>query len=209
MSKQNRERIAVVSLNPVNERVRVHEFEGEYRDGTPFINLYGLRRSQISGMPVTEFLEFVLLSPFEAPWNKHVACTKLNTWFWAAVVGDNGGMRGRPAVFRHTMPGSDTGIPFWILKKKEGRGYSLKPFKGQFECRYCGKEFERYSGQTEHDECADCAELKAEMVNLAFELYGEETLSVFREEEIKQRISEINKILVGDDVEEGLPSIIL
>jgi hypothetical protein len=192
------ERIVVFSFNLEEDSVAVHEFQGEVflmqgGERIPCINYRGMTEEEIHGMPVQKFLDMFLTYGFRANWNKHVAVARLNTWYWAAIIGDNGGMRGRPRLFRHIMP--DGGTPFWVLKKTRGRGYAIVPLR-KFSCRFCGEEFERYSYQVEHDVCSTCVELKEEFISLAYELdeLGEDAATP-RIVEIRQRMAEIDEKL--------------
>lgn len=60
-------------------------------------------------IPAADFLREVELSKFAVRSNKHAVVTQLPTWYWVAVVGDNGEMRGKPHLVRHTLPGPEYG----------------------------------------------------------------------------------------------------
>lgn len=195
----NKDRISVLSFDVRDEAIVVHEFDGEVsfraQDGSdreiPCINHLAITEGQLRGMPIQGFLDIVLTLPFEVGYNKHVAVAVLNTWVWAQVVGDNGVPRGKPRMFRHVMP--DGGTPFWVLKKNQGRGYSLVPLR-EFSCRFCGQEFERYEGQELPDRCQECDELVSEHCNLAHELLDLDELDEQvsdRGREVAARMAEI------------------
>lgn len=157
------DRIAVVSFDAAAWTVRVHEFNGEVANsfGDPCVNRWALTHQVMHGMGIERFLELITVQHFDAPDNKEVGVAVLRTWIWAAVVGNDGNMRGRPRMIRHTTP--DGGRAFWILKKDpRQRGYLLEPLK-EFECGWCGRRFERYAGQEE----LYCSECWAEAERLA------------------------------------------
>ena len=74
----------------------------------------GWRPEEFDGMPVERFFRSLLVtSRFASPTNKTLAIARLNTWWWITVVGDDGNMRGKPRMIRHTWP--DRSQADWLL----------------------------------------------------------------------------------------------
>lgn len=121
--------IAVVSFWA--DQVIVHEFEGDYTLGDGRVAWCGNSRESLDGFSVEHFLDDVLTHHHRAS-NKVTVVKRLNTWYWAAVLGQDGELRGQPRKIRHTLP---TGKPaVWAIQRDERytgdrKKYVLVPVK--------------------------------------------------------------------------------
>jgi hypothetical protein len=99
------EAIAMISFETKGESwpgiVHLHEFTGDF-PGAETPTWFGYERHHLEGMGVEEFFT-TLLTAHHHGLNKVVTVATLQTWFWVAVVGQNGKMRGKPKLFRHTQ----------------------------------------------------------------------------------------------------------
>jgi hypothetical protein len=111
--------VAVVTAGKKVGRTDKNGFPTGYPDipdGEEWFEIFP-RASQDGVFDAYWLLERVALSRFKATWNKSVAIATLNTWFFVAVVGNNGGIR-RKFLIRHTLPnGTPARWELWVTDK--------------------------------------------------------------------------------------------
>jgi len=127
--------IAIISfVKDDSERVvHIESFEGDYLFGDGTRCWAGFALEDLEGLDAKRFFDTLLTHHHDAS-NKRVVTVTLNTWFWVAVLGQDGQMRGRPKLIRHTLPnGSSARWALVLDERHQGarRRYRLeKPAVG-------------------------------------------------------------------------------